>query len=105
MPPLPLEESNDFSSSISNEQVIASSESSVTFSLSVFLLYFSFRIFIVRVSTNNNSLFNTSPISRIIFSTSLACSEPIIPGNTPKTPASAQFGANSGGGAFGNKSL
>ena len=60
MSPLPFEESNDFSSSLSNEQVIASSESSVTFLYlcfyytSVFFFEYSlleYQLTIIRFST------------------------------------------------------
>ena len=41
------------------------------------------------------------PINNLIAS--VACNRPITPGNTPNTPASAQFGADSGGGGSGNR--
>ena len=39
-----------------------------------------------------------------ILITSVACKHPIIPVNAPKTPASAQLGINSSGGALGSSS-
>src|SRR5439155_24490472 len=39
-----------------------------------------------------------SPIPSASFSASLAWSEPMSPGRTPRTPPSAQLGASSGGG-------
>ena len=44
-----------------------------------------------------------SPIPRQSLSVSLACSEPMIPGRTPRTPPSEHDGASSGGGGSGNR--
>ena len=45
-----------------------------------------------------------SPMPKISFNVSIACSIPIIPGKTPSTPACAQFGTESGGGGSGKGS-
>ena len=44
-----------------------------------------------------------SPIPVSILMASPACQVPTMPGNTPSTPASAQFGASPAGGGDGNR--
>ena len=65
---------------------------------------FNERVFIDFASITINCPDNESPTSSNILIASADCMLPTMPGRTPNTPASAQFGANSGGGAFGNKS-
>ena len=62
------------------------------------------RVLIDFASITINCPDNESPTPSNNLIASADCMLPTIPGRTPNTPASAQFGANSGGGAFGNKS-
>ena len=68
-------------------------------------MIFSVLVSKVSASKTKNLPLNGSPTPVITFMTSLACSEPIIPGKTPKTPPSAQLGINPGSGGVGYKSL
>ena len=50
----------------------------------------------------NNLPINGSPTPRISFTASIAWRTPMMPGNTPRTPPSAQLGTMPGGGGSGN---
>ena len=56
------------------------------------------------VSMTSSLPLSGSPTPRITLIASVAWIEPTIPGSTPRTPASAQLGASSAGGASGNRS-
>ena len=56
-----------------------------------------------RASKISSRPISGSPCPRISFIASTAWMQPTIPGSTPSTPASAQFGTAPGGGGAGKR--